>query len=771
MSLLHMFRARKYLQRILLSFMLVVIILIATSAVLYLNAQSKVLTMQLDADRKLLTQINFNIENMNGIIKDLAVSLFYDDDMVAVISGSDFEQSIMKLDKLNRTVATTPYLHSIVYYNGTQKRYFSSLHHDMNNYQLYDALSGYIKSRSELPKLQLIPVKLDESKEGAFDVFSFFVYDGATLNAADRNFLVLNIKPAWMLDNVEALNALAERENDLIFVTDSRHNVLISNDRMLPGLMEMKNNLLERISSSSNALDYFTYAYEGQKYRVTYLKRGLNDWQIISLQNYRAFSNNVSQMKWTAVVVTLSVVVMTVLLSVYFSIRLYKPIGNLLGLVRHGSNAAPLNRDEMSIITTSFAFMRDKLQELEQGQASQMNIAKVYHVRSLIAASGNVPEQEFRRNTDQYSLDIALQGSMVLALIRIDNLYDLTSKTQSTALSLLYFAISNIGQELLRRTFSCESADMKSDHLVFIISRDRDMHYDELYGVFREMQETVGSYYHITFSVTLSQVFHTYRDITPHYSQTIRHSNYRMILGKQAFIDPDRVKANEECGQFHIPQELERQLTEGLKAGDWEQLNDCVKRWLELVSGFRFENMFSALLHMVVTLSNTLGEIKHYNLNPVSINLQEINRRILEKETLEEIREVLMDEIREVLEKRQSGREDKVRLITETVKEIVDKHYSDPDINIQKIADMLHMRHVYLGQVFKERENETIVDYINRTRLAKAKLYLEQQDLTVIEIMEKVGFGNESYFYRLFKRQYGTTPKDYRLKHAIDRNN
>ena len=41
--------------------------------------------------------------------------------------------------------------------------------------------------------------------------------------------------------------------------------------------------------------------------------------------------------------------------------------------------------------------------------------------------------------------------------------------------------------------------------------------------------------------------------------------------------------------------------------------------------------MFSALLHLTMTLSHTLGEMNNNNLNPVSVNLQAINRRILEK--------------------------------------------------------------------------------------------------------------------------------------------
>jgi AraC-like DNA-binding protein len=770
MNLLQTLRTRKYLQRILLSFMLVVVIVIGASVILYFNAQSKVFSMQHDADRKLLTQINYNIENMNGIVKDLAVSLYNDEDFIALKSGSEFEQSLLKMDKLNQLVVTSPYLHSIMFYNGKQGRYFTSLNHSLDNNVLQKGLNDYLAVHDTVPKLQLIPMKLDGQKEG-FDVFSFFIYDGPSLNSINGSLLVLNIKPTWMLDNVKALNALVERENDVIFVTDSQGKVLISNDRMQPEQLDMKTGLLQRIASSNKELDYFTYSHEGKKYRVTYLTRGLNDWQIISLQDYDSVLNNVKQMKWTAGAVTVSVVLMTVLISIYFSIRLYKPVGHLLTLVRRqGNQGAGLPRDEMSIIASTLSEMTDKLKELEQEQTAQSNIAKVYHLRSLITASGAVPEQEFLQNREQFGIDITPDGGMVLALVKIDNLQDMSARIPETAPSLLYFAIANIGQELLRRTCSCEAADMKSDHLVFLISPDSRLSGEELQEVFRELQETVRRYYHITCSITISRAFGSYRDITPNYTQALRHSNYRMILGKQAIIHPDNVKDNEDCVQFHIPQELERQLTEGLKSGDWERINSGIVKWLELVRTFSFENMFSALLHMVVTLSNTLSEINHHNLNPVSVNLQDINRRILEKETLEEVREVLLDMIREVLDKRQTGKEEKTRLIADTIKEIVQKHYSDPDLNVQKIADMLRMSHVYLGQVFKEQVGATVVDCINETRLAQAKYYLEQQDMTVAEIMEKVGFGNESYFYRLFKRRYGTTPKEYRLKSAISRN-
>ena len=246
MNLLQMLRTRKYLQRILLSFMLVVATLAVASLFMNAFARDKVLSLQNEADRKLLTQINYNIENMNGIVKDLAVSLYNYEELIALKSGADYKQSILKIERLNQTVAASPYLHAAVFYNGAQHRFFSSLNHDMDNRLLYQRLGDYMSSRSDLPKLQLIPMDLDGGNEG-LDVFACFIYDGPSLGSVNDNVLILTVKPGWMLDNVKALNRVAERENDMLFVTDSDGRMLISNDRSLPEGLSVKKDLLPQI--------------------------------------------------------------------------------------------------------------------------------------------------------------------------------------------------------------------------------------------------------------------------------------------------------------------------------------------------------------------------------------------------------------------------------------------------------------------------------------------------------------------------------------------
>ncbi len=508
----------------------------------------------------------------------MAVSLYNDDELIALKAGSDYRQSLLKIDRLDRTVAESPYLHAVAFYNPAQSRFFSSLNHEMDNNQLYSALSDYMASHPDVPKLQLIPLDLAGGNEG-IDVFAFFLYDGPSLGSVNGSVLVLTVKPGWMVDNVEALNKLAEREDDVLFVTDGEGNVLISNGRMPPAQLQLKDELLPRIENSSGTLGDFMYRFEGKKYKVAYLSNGMNNWQIISLRDYDAVLGHVRQLKWTEIGVTVSVVLFAVLLSFYFSLRLYRPVGQLLNLIREDQREVPQAKDELTLIAANYVDMLDKLKGMERDQASRRNIAKVYHLRSLLGGSDAVPEAEFSQNREQYGIDIVPSGVLRLAVVRLDRREELSAASGAGAESLFHFAIANIGEELLRRENGCEYADMKNGHLAFIVSSREENGLAGLAERFGELQRTIRNFYRISFTVALSRPFGHYREITAHYGQALRLADYRMIAGHGSIIEPERVEDNERNEQFRIPQELEKQLVDGLKSGDRERTSEAIERW------------------------------------------------------------------------------------------------------------------------------------------------------------------------------------------------
>lgn len=88
----------------------------------------------------------------------------------------------------------------------------------------------------------------------------------------------------------------------------------------------------------------------------------------------------------------------------------------------------------------------------------------------------------------------------------------------------------------------------------------------------------------------------------------------------------------------------------------------------------------------------------------------------------------------------------------------------DKEISLQAMAHYVSMDENYLSGLFKKKTGETFINYLQHVRVNEAKFYLEQTDLTVAEIGERSGFGNPSYFFKIFKRWTGYTPSEYRTE-------
>jgi AraC-like DNA-binding protein len=81
------------------------------------------------------------------------------------------------------------------------------------------------------------------------------------------------------------------------------------------------------------------------------------------------------------------------------------------------------------------------------------------------------------------------------------------------------------------------------------------------------------------------------------------------------------------------------------------------------------------------------------------------------------------------------------------------------------MADTLGLSISYVSRIFKTSMDETVMEYVNRLRMEKAKELLRTTQMPVKEIVEFVGYKDASSFIRKF-RQFGhLTPLEYRQHH------
>jgi len=76
--------------------------------------------------------------------------------------------------------------------------------------------------------------------------------------------------------------------------------------------------------------------------------------------------------------------------------------------------------------------------------------------------------------------------------------------------------------------------------------------------------------------------------------------------------------------------------------------------------------------------------------------------------------------------------------------------------------------HEHVCRTCKSVTGLTPSEYINQIRIEFAAHLLRSDERSIDEVVAACGFDNNSYFYRLFRRQFGTTPRQYRIRHHRD---
>lgn len=90
------------------------------------------------------------------------------------------------------------------------------------------------------------------------------------------------------------------------------------------------------------------------------------------------------------------------------------------------------------------------------------------------------------------------------------------------------------------------------------------------------------------------------------------------------------------------------------------------------------------------------------------------------------------------------------------------ENYGDNALTQESIAQMFHFSPSYFGTLFKTTTGQTFVQYLNNLRIRKAQEMLKDSSLKVYDIAKRTGFADVRYFIRVFKKNTGTSPNQYR---------
>ena len=246
--------------------------------------------------------------------------------------------------------------------------------------------------------------------------------------------------------------------------------------------------------------------------------------------------------------------------------------------------------------------------------------------------------------------------------------------------------------------------------------------------------------------------------------------NSQFVLNHQKLSQQSRInesiqmyKASSQVNQKAYPYEKEKALITKLKTGDTENakalLNDLLG-YVFFAEGSNLEVVKSRATELSSLLSRAAIEG-----GATSDSILKINNQFLMSvptiDSLDDLCYKLQETIDVFTECMFNYIPSKNHEIIRKSIRYISKNFSR-NLTLEEVAEQVHLNPAYFSTLFKQSTGSSFKEYLNMVRVEESKRLLSNTDYSIIDISLAAGFGDQSYFSKVFKKYTGMTPKQYR---------
>jgi two-component system, response regulator YesN len=244
-------------------------------------------------------------------------------------------------------------------------------------------------------------------------------------------------------------------------------------------------------------------------------------------------------------------------------------------------------------------------------------------------------------------------------------------------------------------------------------------------------------------------------------------SERKRFYAEQAAISENIQYIKERESREHIssyyPVELEKELVSRVKMGDKKGSKTILNELLGHVlfnSGNNMEIIKARVLELTVVLSRAAVE-GGGNLEMVfGLNLKHL-QQISDINTVEELCEWIIKVLERFTDSMFNVENISNYHVIQKAIGYINKN-SMNNISLDTVADYVYLSPSYFSRLFKKEMGINFIDYLNKVRVEESKKYLAEAKMSLSDIAHIVGFTDQSYYTKVFKKIEGMSPGQYR---------
>lgn len=345
-----------------------------------------------------------------------------------------------------------------------------------------------------------------------------------------------------------------------------------------------------------------------------------------------------------------------------------------------------------------------------------------------------------------------------LAILNIDGSNYYHSDFNFQDLELVKFSIRNIMNEIEMPCQKVIINNQKDKNQLLILMTGLEKLYLKHHALkyMMDSYNKIGKYLDLSITIGMSYVNHQLSNKV--LKQATEAFDLRLIHGSNDIYTYDYKQNSKD---FNIPKNSIELLRKYLERLDVKNIELILKdifapHHFKKASGKHIRLTWIEVINVIIKVCSDLGYDMSHTLND-SLLSEEILDRF---ESREEIIIYLYTTIINIFKLEKKDVLSTVNKIRLAMKYIQAHFYED--IIVNELAYMFAMNPNYFSKVFKKEMGTTVINYISDLRIKNACELLKETNASIIEIAKSVGYQDNQYFYRVFKKKTGRTPLAYR---------
>ncbi|MEK3795297.1 helix-turn-helix domain-containing protein [Paenibacillus sp. FSL R7-0204] len=755
----------KAFQKLTISYFLLVLLTVSLlSSVLFsLFSRSAIKEIERNS-RAMLSQITYASDVVynqvmtigNTLLTQPEILSFLDETVENKVSNYHIFQQIEQIANLN------PYIHSI------------GIHRPSTGTTVDTAGLPFDVSLTSLSAKQYMEfnprsLKVASRNNGRpLQFLTFLLYPNFAYQTAGSPLIYINVEEQSILTTIRKIGKADAANN--VFVINNEGKVLSHTDSNLflddlSGEEYVRTLLIENQPENS-----FTTTIANQKNLVTYVKSEELDWYFVSVSPYSELITDIDQLRGITLLVTAGIVLAALLSSILLTSNMNKPLSALLEKVMPAP-AKPATGlaliDEYKMVTEVFQSYHEREKSMQFVISHSSRTVREHYLHALLRGH-SLEDSVSSEMIKEIGEEVAGPFFGVL-VFKINELEPAGERVEGKQQSLLRFALGNIAKELLEHIGPCDVLIMGGNEASTILQYTKNQLPEELVPALRNVQSFLSRYFKVTVSIGVGDISFGKGNIPSSYTSAQQYVKYRLIYGKEAILDAAATR-HHVLKVLSYPAACEKKLIDAVQQGKPEPIVSAIEEFIDTLSGGSVHQIITFSTQLMLSLLKAFDYLQHVPDSNFNDYLQAVTE-IEGAEDLAEIRNLFgryCSTICKLIEdKNHWMNAKKHNSLIEKVQNYVHEHYAEPNISLDLVSKIAGLSPSYLGKLFKGATGQSFSEYLNNTRLDKAKELLASTYDTAAKISEAVGIYNITYFSTLFKKKYGLTPSAFREQEAM----